>query len=41
MQDDTEHEGVAASTEEGYSAAREHNRFWLHGDRLLVIVTGR
>lgn len=38
MQEDPEHGGV--STEE-YSAAREHNRFWVHGDSLLMIVAGR
>ena len=41
MNEDTEQEDVAAGTEQGYLAAREHNRFWLHGDSLLIIVAGR
>lgn len=41
MQEDTEREGVAADTDKGYSAAKKHNRFWLHGDSVQVIVAGR
>jgi tryprostatin B 6-hydroxylase len=39
MQDPEQGEVVAS--EEAYVAARKHNRFWIHGDSLLIIVAGR
>jgi hypothetical protein len=42
MQENTEEQYEDASeAKEASLAAREHNRFWLQGDSLLIIVAGR
>ncbi|KUI68202.1 Tryprostatin B 6-hydroxylase [Cytospora mali] len=33
-------QGKVAAGEEVYATARKHNRFWIHGDSLLVMVAG-
>lgn len=41
MQEEQEQANGAADTKSDYLSAREHNRFWLQGDSLLIIVAGR